>query len=134
MVNNSGFFALLFSIVIGIIIALLYYFSLLPLIVIPVAVSLVVAIILLILLSIFLLRKNINLQKCLNIFANRLILSILGTIAFSMIYLTRLLLPATIVNTIFIFFNVFFFTLMIITFAMFLNCSLIQCIRAHEKQ
>jgi len=134
MVNNYGFIALLFSIVIGIIIAILYYFSLLPLIVIPVAVSLLIAIILLILLSIFPLRKNINVQKCLNIFANRLMLSILGTITFSLIYLTRIFIPATIVNTIFIFLNVFFFTLMIITFAMFLNCLLIQCIRTHEKQ
>lgn len=133
LINNCGFFSFLFSIVIGIIIAIVYYFAKLPLIVIPVAVSLVIAILLLILFSVFLLNKDYNTQKCLNFFSNRLIISILGTISISMIFLTRILIPITIVNTIFIFLNAFFFALMLITFAMLLNCIAIQCIKSDKK-
>ncbi len=133
MINNCGFFSFLFSVVIGIVIAIIYYFAKLPLIVIPVAVSLIIAIILLILFCIFLLKRDISIQKCLNLFSNRLIISILGTISVSMIFLTRILIPITVVNTIFVFFNAFFFALMLITFAMFLNCLAIQCINYNDK-
>lgn len=128
MLNNYGLISILFSFIIGLLVAILYFFGNLPLIVIPVAVSLLIAIIMLILLTILLLKKDFRIQICLNCVLGQILFSILGTIAFSIIYLARLLIPIGIVNAILIFFNAFFFALMLIGFTIFVYCIRIQCI------
>lgn len=128
MWNNCGLISILFSLVISILATILYFFGNLPLIFIPVAISLLIAIIMLILLTVLLTKKDYRIQICLNSVLGQIIFSILGTIAFSMIYLSRLLIPISIINSILIFFNAFFFALMMISFAMFIYCLRIHCI------
>lgn len=113
---------LIFSFVIALVISILYFFCKLPLIIIPVAVSLGIAVVTLLILGGFSTFLCPNYRICLYKYGACTLLTAVGTILFATITLSRILLPLCLINSILIFFNTFFFISMIISLTMLFIC------------
>ena len=113
---------LIFSFVIALVISILYFFCKLPLIIIPVAVSLGIAVVTLLILGGFTTFLCPNYRICLCKYGACTVLTAVGTILFATITLSRILLPLSIINSILIFFNAFFFMSMILSLTALFTC------------
>ena len=113
---------LIFSFVIAIGISILYFFCKLPLIIIPVAVSLGIAILTLLIIGAFIIFLCPQYRICFCKHGICTLLAAIGTILFATITLSRILLPLSIINSILIFFNAFFFMSMILSLTALFTC------------
>lgn len=120
--NNCSLLALLFSFVIGVIIAVITFFIELPLILVPIAIILAIALLSIILVTGLILFLDYRLRDCLNRYGTCLIISIIGVIVSTIIYFATLGLTIPIFTAIIVFFIVFFFTLLLIYLTLLFIC------------
>lgn len=139
--NNCSLLALLFSFVVGVIIAVITFFVTLPLLFVPIAIILAIALLAIILLTGLILFLDYRLRHCLNNFGTCLVISIIGVIVSTIIYFATLGLTIPILTAIIVFFIVFFFTLLLIYLTLLficlvrVNCNnlLVQTVTTTEK-
>lgn len=120
--NTCSLLALLFSFVVGVIIAVITYFVELTFLYIPVAIALAIALLGLVLITGLILFTNRNLRNCLNKFGTCFIISIVGIIISTVVYFATLGLTIPILTAIVIFFVVFFFALLLIYLTLLYTC------------